>query len=120
LDRFKQNLKAIITYPAVIAHNPHIILLTPPPIEETLMSDLLKKMKEETGIDMPPPADRAQDARLYADAVKEVADEEGVAVVDVWKVCMEKSGWKEGDKLLGTIEGGRSEELAGLLTDGEL
>jgi len=108
-----------MNHPKIVAHKPNIILMTPPPVEENLITELMKEMEAQLGRKISLPEKRAEEARLYAEAVKEVTAEEEVAVVDVWRVCMEKVGWKDGDALPGTIEKGRSEELAGLLHDGK-
>jgi isoamyl acetate esterase len=98
----------------VRVHNPNIILITPPPFEETMLVKLL----EEWGA--PPPTRNAADAKLYAEIVKEVGREAGVPVLDIWSAFMEKAGWKEGDPLPipGTLELGKSKELEELLYDG--
>jgi hypothetical protein len=44
----------------------------------------------------------------------------GVPVLDVWGIFMELAGWKEGDEILpGSKAAGKSEVLAGLLSDGQ-
>jgi lysophospholipase L1-like esterase len=98
----------------VRVHNPNIILITPPPFEETMLVKLL----EEWGA--PPPTRKAADAKLYAEIVKEVGREAGVPALDIWSAFMEKAGWKEGDTLPipGTLELGKSKELEELLYDG--
>ena len=102
-----------------MAHNPNIILFTPPPVEETITYDGHKQMNANNGVEGEIVIRKAVDAKAYADAVKEVGEDESVAVVDVWGACMKKAEWKEGDETLpGTRELGRSEGLAGLVYDG--
>jgi lysophospholipase L1-like esterase len=115
-DRFKKNLLEIINHPVVTVHSPNIILITPPPFEETM----LVKLQEEWGVT--PPTRKAADAQEYAELVKEVGKEAGVPVLDVWSAFMEKAGWKAGDPLPipGTLELGKSKELEELSYDGEL
>jgi lysophospholipase L1-like esterase len=93
-------LLEIINHPVVTVHSPNIILITPPPFEETMLLKLL----EEWG--SPPPTRKAVDAQHYAELVKEVGKEAGLPVLDIWSAFMEKAGWK-------------SKELEELLYDGE-
>lgn len=111
-DRFKQNIINIINHPAVKAHSPHIILLTTPPFEETLLEELSLQwgFGGETR--------KAKDAAEYAELVREVGKETGVDVIDVWALFMQKAGWKTGDPLPGSKELGKSDVLADLLYDG--
>ncbi|TKA59751.1 hypothetical protein B0A49_10653 [Cryomyces minteri] len=48
LEEYEKNLAAIITHPAVKAHNPRVMLITPPPVDERLCEagDLLKGIDE--------------------------------------------------------------------------
>ncbi len=48
----------------------------------------------------------AEHTKKYADACREVGNEVGVAVLDLWSVFMAAAGWKEGEPLPGsrTIE----------------
>jgi isoamyl acetate esterase len=104
-----------------VAHTPNIILFTPPPVEESIVYEGHKQMNADFGQEGEVVIRKAVDAKAYADAdaVKEVGEEERVAVVDVWGAYMEKARWKEGEVLPGTREGSRNEVLAGLLYDGE-
>jgi len=114
--QFKQNLISILTHPAITAHSPNIILLTPAPFEETM---LVTTMKEWGNFGE---CRKAGDAKEYAQIVKALGAETGVAVLDVWSIFMEKAGWKggEGEVLPGSLEGGKSEVLGELSDDGEL
>jgi lysophospholipase L1-like esterase len=116
--QFKANLHAILTHPAITAHSPNlnIILLTPPPFEETM---LVTTMKEWGNFGQ---SRKAGDAREYAQIIKEVGAETGLAVLDVWGVFIERAGWKggEGEVLPGSFEGGKSVVLGELLDDGKL
>jgi hypothetical protein len=75
-------IQAIIAHPFLKAHAPppHIILLTNPPFEETV----LKQFRDECGFTGE--VRRAKDALEYAAATRAVGEETGVAVLDVW-VC---------------------------------
>jgi hypothetical protein len=108
-------LHEIINHATIKVHTPNIILITPPPFEETM----LVKLQEEWGA--PPPTRKATDAQLYAELVKEVGKEAEVPVVDIWSAFIEKAGWKAGNPLPipGTLELGKSAALEELLYDGE-
>lgn len=62
---------------------------------------------------------KAENAKAYAEVVKAVGKELNIPVVDVWGAFMEKAGWKEGDDLVGTTEGGKNVILETLLYDGQ-
>ena len=119
LDRYRANLKRILTHPSVTAHKPTILLVTPPPINEThLEAEDLKKNQGLT---------REQAVtQQYAEAAREVArefkDNQDVILVDLWGALMNEAkrlteGYKEGD-LLGSRETGDNLALRGLLVDG--
>ena len=97
------------------AHSPHIILITTPPFEESV----LKQFQADWGYTGD--TRKAKDAAEYAELVREVGKETGLFVLDIWSAFMEKAGWKAGDPLPipGSIELGRSAVLAELLYDGE-
>jgi hypothetical protein len=104
-------------HPSVTAHNPNIILLTPPAFSEPMLEDLNLSIGR-TGVTR-----KARDAAKYAEAVRQVGKEMGVEVLDVWRLFMERVGWlgegmMPGEKMDG--EGGRDETLERLLLDGEL
>jgi len=83
-------------------------------VEETIIEELLRTNGSinETR--------KAKDAAEYAEVVREVGKENGVAVLDVWTAFMEKAGWKAGDAVLpGSKELGKDAVLADLLYDGE-
>ncbi|KAE8451632.1 hypothetical protein EG329_003089 [Mollisiaceae sp. DMI_Dod_QoI] len=111
-ERFKENLINIIKHPVVKAHSPHIVLLTTPPFEETI----LEQFREDWGYTGE--VRKARDAAEYAELVREVGKETGVDVLDVWSIFMEKVGWKSGEKLPGSKELGKNDVLSELLYDG--
>lgn len=116
LQRFKQNLSTIITYPAVQKQAPRIILVTPPPMNE-YPAEENDKLK---GI--PAPRRKAEHTRLYAEAVKDVASQHDVALVDLWTLFMNHAGWEENSNPQAQIPGSKSLEpnsvLRMLLHDG--
>ncbi|KDQ12349.1 hypothetical protein BOTBODRAFT_67540 [Botryobasidium botryosum FD-172 SS1] len=83
LEKFKQNLLSIISMvrqPTSEWYSPstRVILITPPPVNEKLWLDR-----------------RLVRSREYADAVKQVAQEAGVGVVDAWTAIWESAGETE-------------------------
>jgi len=112
IERYKQNLIAIINHPLVKAQSPKIIMFTPAPLEETM----LVQMKEEMGVTHE--IRKAKDAREYATVVREVGKETGVAVLDIWTILMKKAGWDGGTSLPGSKELGKSLVLEEFLYDG--
>lgn len=114
LDRFKQNLIDMVTHPIVKRHNPRIVLVTPPAMNEYAVeeNDRIKGYLE--------PRRKANHTKLYAEAVCEVAKELDVAVLDFWSLLMTQAGWKEGDyPLPGSKELPPNMHLRMLLHDGE-
>lgn len=95
LDRFTLNLRRItqmILSPSSAYHSPRtkIILITPPPVNTFQRSANLESR------DPPLKLDREFDTtKAYAEAVKQVAAEEGVTVVDVWTALWEGCGKNE-------------------------
>ncbi|RDW88014.1 hypothetical protein BP6252_00046 [Coleophoma cylindrospora] len=62
---------------------------------------------------------RQKVTKEYATAVCEVGKQTGVAVLDIWKEFMTKTGWKEGDDTMpGSEENGKNIVLMDLLYDG--
>ncbi|KAF4624298.1 hypothetical protein G7Y89_g13875 [Cudoniella acicularis] len=78
---------------------------------------MLVELAQQLGWD-PLNTRKVADSKAYADVVKEVGAEEGIAVIDVWTKFMELAGWKEGELLPGSKEGGKNAILSGLLCDG--
>jgi hypothetical protein len=63
---------------------------------------------------------RAKDAKLYAEATKEIGKEFNLPVLDVWSAFMGVAGWKGTGLLPGSEELGKNKVLASFLHDGEL
>ena len=119
LDRYRANLKRILTHPSVNAHKPTILLVTPPPINEAhLEAEDLKKnhgLTREQAV-----------TQQYAEAARAVArelkDDRDVILVDLWAALMGEAqrlteGYKA-DNLLGSRETGDNLALRRLLIDG--
>lgn len=87
LPEFRSNLIKIIRNPIVAAHNPRIILITNPPVDERMqyLMDLAKGY---------PMRRTAENTMRYAEAVRSVGKSLNVPVVDIWTEIMLKAGWK--------------------------
>ncbi|KAI0128698.1 SGNH hydrolase-type esterase domain-containing protein [Xylariales sp. AK1849] len=124
LEEYKTNLKAIITHPNIIAHNVKILLVTPPPLDETRIHqfDILEAgLKDLTR--------KAAISASYSEAARQVAAEvPGTILVDLQKALMDhalkitpdvtdKDFNGKGEPLLGYLEGRRG-ALGQLLPDG--
>lgn len=117
LDEYKANLQKIITHPQIVAHDPRIILIAPPPINEHLWWP----RDESNGY--PSVTRLAGTTKAYADAVCEVGVELGVPVVNLWKAFMEKAdfkidAWKLGDPVPGSLDMPSNDTLVELMYDG--
>ncbi|KAI9740096.1 MAG: hypothetical protein M1818_004847 [Claussenomyces sp. TS43310] len=115
LPIFFQTVHALVSHPLVTAHSPHILLITPPPIEETVIAQNAADYGETRVKRL------ATNTALYAQAVRRVGIETGTVVVDLWTAFMNKAGYNPDDPeeaMPGTKEGGLNETLRGLLVDG--
>ncbi|KAJ9218333.1 hypothetical protein DTO166G4_199 [Paecilomyces variotii] len=112
LEKYKENLKAIIKHPATVAQAPKILLLTAPPINE----HQLVGFDARKGFSSP--SRTAGNTKLYADACREVGSSLGIPVVDIWTAFMKAAGWQEGQPLVGSRDLPNNEILASLLSDG--
>lgn len=114
LEDFKKNLQQLLQHEAVKAHNPRLILITPPPVDEYQL-EMADKAK---GYDMSLQRRTAERTKSYADAARNVGRELNIAVLDIWTAFMLKAGWKQGEPLLGSSKLPRSPVLGQLLYDG--
>ncbi|KAH7344332.1 SGNH hydrolase-type esterase domain-containing protein [Pyrenochaeta sp. MPI-SDFR-AT-0127] len=117
LEEYKANLEKIISHPQVVAHNPRIILVAPPPINEHLWwpRDQSNGYSSVSRI--------ASTTKDYSDAACEVGANLGVPVVNLWKAFMEKAGfqleaWKVGDPIPGSLGIPQNDTLIELMYDG--
>lgn len=89
LDKFKQNLTAIITHPTITSHAPKkILLVTPPPLDEIRITTL------DLAWGHPAATRRAKVSAAYSEAVRQVAAEHAgsnVTLVDLWKGVMDRA-----------------------------
>ncbi|KAL4785794.1 SGNH hydrolase-type esterase domain-containing protein [Aspergillus varians] len=112
LDVYKKNLAWLVQYPATVAQQPRILIITPAPVNEHQM----EAFDVEKGYDHPTRKNSL--TRQYAEAAREVGDSLKVPVIDLWTAFMTAAGWKEGQPLIGSSETPNNEKLASLLTDG--
>jgi lysophospholipase L1-like esterase len=114
LDEYRRNLAAAINHPQVREHDPRIVLITPPPVDER-MCEADDRAK---GIDQV--RRTAEVTKTYADAARDVGRELGVVVLDAWTIFMERAGWKSGEPLVGSKEADQDPDsgLPSLLRDG--
>ena len=108
LEEYSRNLKRIIAHPLLTAHNPTMLLITPPPVCEYKMQVWDPQLQR-----------RANVTKEYADAAREVANEVGVTAVDLWSAFMAYIGWHEGEPYPGPLSQPQSEKLGELLRDGQ-
>jgi isoamyl acetate esterase len=114
----KRNIEALIKHESVTAHQPKIILATPPPIDETRQEEV----DATKGLGL---CRRASITAQYAEAVREVAAEIGgdVILLDLWSVLMVEAAKHTSiddliSPIIGTKELGSNKALTDLLPDG--
>lgn len=112
LDQYKENLRYILSYPALREHGTKIIVLTPPPINEYQ----LQFFDASKGFNTP--SRTAVHTKLYADACRDVAQSLGLPVADIWTAILKSAGWEAGKPLTGSKDVPANEQLASFLTDG--
>jgi len=117
LDEFTKNLMDIMSHPQIKAHDPRIILVAPPPINEHLWwpRDQSNGYASVTRL--------AGATKTYADAVVQLGAELGLPVVNLWKAFMAKTDfnadvWKLGDDLPGSLDVSQNDNLVELMYDG--
>ncbi|KAG8405168.1 isoamyl acetate-hydrolyzing esterase, variant 2 [Metarhizium acridum] len=112
LDQYKKNLVKLLTHPALEAHHPRLLLVTPPPIEERRLDHRVKsqgylKLNRSNVV-----------TKQYADASREIAKEMKVGCVDLWTAFMSKAGWQTGDPLYGSQCLPENDAIRALIHDG--
>lgn len=117
-DKYKANLRRIITHPHIVAHKPKVFLVTPPPLDEIRLAEL------DLALGHAAATRHAKVSAAYSQTVRELAAEEGVGLVDLWKGVMDTAIAKTPgfdpakSPALGDPEGGRRGYLEHLLPDG--
>lgn len=104
----------MLEHPMVKAQRPRIILITPAPVDEYR----LEECDKEKGVQEI--RRTAEHTKRYADACREIGQEHGVVILDLWSIFMAKAGWKGGMPLYGSKEVERSAVFGELLHDGTL
>ena len=119
LEEYGDNLSAIITHPHIQAHNPKIILVTPPPLDE------IKEAEGDKNEGFPEPIRRAAVTMQYAQKARDVAAKhENVILIDLWQALMDRAiemvpgDYGKGGPLPGTPENGKRAGFDVLLPDG--
>ncbi|KAJ5933691.1 GDSL Lipase/Acylhydrolase family protein [Penicillium verhagenii] len=112
LEQYKENLRQITQHPAMLAQNPHIIFITPPPVNEYQLEgfDYDKNTVH--------PSRTAAITKTYAEGMKELGASLKIPVVDIWSAFTSSVGWKEGQPLIGSREAPNSKAFGDLFTDG--
>jgi lysophospholipase L1-like esterase len=124
LDEFQENLEAIVRHPSVQAHpDARLILITPGPVHER---GAMRADEEKDPSRKPIVRRSAKTTAAYAQAVREVGDQLGVVVVDLWTAMMQRAspdyrgqGFDD-DKVPGTAadDAGEDGMFGALLHDG--
>lgn len=88
LERYKANLKSIITHPHITVHKPKILLITPPPLDQTRLTvcDTIESTEHEVV------TRHAAVSATYSEAARQVAAEvPGTVLIDLHKAIMDKA-----------------------------
>ncbi|KAI0350079.1 SGNH hydrolase [Trametes cingulata] len=98
LERYKTNLARLIQAvrsPESPQYSPdtRIVLITPPPVDPEWWAKSVAELMQSA---VEPPDRSLEKSKEYAEAAKEVAGKEGVAVVDVWTQIWEAAGGNSG------------------------
>ncbi|KAF1917481.1 SGNH hydrolase-type esterase domain-containing protein [Ampelomyces quisqualis] len=117
LDEYKSNIERIITHPQVVAHNPRVLLIAPPPVNEHLW------WPRDQASGYPSITRLASATKDYAEAACEVGAKLNVPVVNLWQAFMDKAAfqkhaWKSGDPLPGSLGVPQNDALVELMYDG--
>lgn len=119
LEQYTENLRAIVTHPYVRAHDPTVLLVTPPPLDEIRIAVVDRQNCQ------PHQSRHSQISASYSEAARRVAHETpGVVLVDLWKAVMDVAITKtpgfdaSSGGLLGSHQSGQRGHLERLLPDG--
>ncbi|KAL8872985.1 MAG: hypothetical protein Q9174_001488 [Haloplaca sp. 1 TL-2023] len=112
LARYKENLRSILQNKTILAHAPRLIVVVPPPVDEYSLeiSDATKGIIGTRRT--------AEHTKLYADACREVANDLGAVVLDLWAIFMQAAGYEAGQILPGSKKADKNAVLGQLLSDG--
>ncbi|KAL8400324.1 hypothetical protein RB594_000634 [Gaeumannomyces avenae] len=118
MDKYRANLKTIITHPNITAHKPKILLVTPPPLDEIRVTEL------DLANGHPHVLRHAKISAAYSQTAREVAAEvPGTVAVDLYQEIMDYAitktpGFDSSSGLLGDPTTGKRGYLEHLLPDG--
>ncbi|OAA69438.1 GDSL Lipase/Acylhydrolase family protein [Cordyceps fumosorosea ARSEF 2679] len=119
LEQYGENLCKIIKHPRIEAHNPKILLVAPPPLDE------IKTTQDDLSEGFACSIRRAAVSAQYSQKARDVAAKyENVTLIDLYKVLMDKAiemvpdDYEKGGPLPGTPENGKHAGLEKLLPDG--
>ena len=118
IDEYKANLVKIVNHPHIQAHKPTICIVTPPPLDEIKVTREDKKNGHSEAIR------RAAVSAAYSEKAREVARENDLILIDLWKAIMDAGiakapgDYTPGGPWLGTPENGKQGGLDELLPDG--
>ncbi|RFU29176.1 hypothetical protein B7463_g7175, partial [Scytalidium lignicola] len=87
LQTYAKNIRSLLTHPSVTAHNPIILLVTPPPVDETrLEAEDLKKGH-------PRLTRQLKVTEKYANVIRQIAAEfpDKVFLIDLWSSLMDEA-----------------------------
>lgn len=118
MSEFRENVKAILTHPSILAHEEaRLILVTPPPVDEEMCLGSSKAADPS----FPDVVTRvASTTAQYANAVRQLGQESGLPVVDIWSALIQRAGGKLGGgvPITGSLESPRDEVFQGFFRDG--
>ncbi|KAF1731997.1 hypothetical protein CRV24_008190 [Beauveria bassiana] len=119
LEKYGENLSNIIEHPRIRAHNPKILLVTPPPLDE------IKTTEDDKAEGFPCSIRRAATSAQYSQKARDVAAKyDNVTLIDLYQVLMDKAidmvpgDFEKGGPLPGTLDNGKRAGLKELLPDG--
>ncbi|PBP17839.1 ubiquitin carboxyl-terminal hydrolase 19 [Diplocarpon rosae] len=120
LEKYRANLEGILTHPSIIAHDPTILLVTPPPINEVHLQEQ-DFAKGQAAVSR----HQAVTAK-YADVVRHIAEDatnKKVVLVDLWAALMKEAArftpnYVDDGTIIGSLEKGDNQGLRALLNDG--
>ncbi|KAL7626840.1 hypothetical protein AAE478_003614 [Parahypoxylon ruwenzoriense] len=86
INQYKENLIGIITHDHIKAHNPKILLVTPPPVDEIRITEL------DLAVGQAQATRQAAVSAAYSETARVVAAEiPGVVLIDLQKAIMDKA-----------------------------
>ncbi|OTA99177.1 hypothetical protein M426DRAFT_325373 [Hypoxylon sp. CI-4A] len=85
IDQYKENLTKIVTHEHIKAHNPKILLITPPPIDEIRITVL------DLAVGHTQATRQAAVSAAYSETARKVAAETGVVLIDLQKALLDKA-----------------------------